>query len=288
MHAEELWIRERLHPDFEHATRAVKKLYEKKSKYQLIQIYETELFGKMLVLDGAVQTTEKDQSYYHEMIVDLPFLLKGECKRALIIGGGDGGALHAMLMHDVEEAWLVELDEEVIEASKKYLPEISKGAFNDERTHIVVMDGFEFLKGKKDYFDMVVVDSPDPVGEAEKLYFYEFYSMLKESLRNGGVVAGQAGSPWLQPYLGHRIYTGIKSHFKYVNFYVGFVPSYPGTYWLYYIATDSFDPSKVAVETLAQRIQNDNNRYLFLNAEYIHACFSLPQWVKQTIEIGKW
>ncbi|MCX7831482.1 MAG: polyamine aminopropyltransferase [Actinobacteria bacterium] len=288
MREEGLWIRERLHPDFEHATRAIKKLYEKQSNYQLVEIYETEIFGKMLVLDGAVQTTEKDQHYYHEMIVDLPFLLKGDCKRALIIGGGDGGALHAMLSHNVEEAWLVELDEEVIEASKKYLPEISKDAFYDERSHIVVMDGFEFLKGKKNYFDIVVVDSPDPIGEAEKLYSDEFYLMLKDSLRNGGVVAGQAGSPWLQPSLGHRIYKGISKHFKYVNFYVGFVPSYPGTYWLYYIATDAFDPREVATETLAERIKNENNRYLFLNAEYIHACFSLPQWVKETIEKGEW
>lgn len=288
MAGEEIWIRERLHPDFEHSTRAVKLIFEKRSKFQLIQIYETEIFGKMLVLDGAVQTTEKDQHYYHEMIVDVPFLLKGNCSKSLIIGGGDGGALHAMLSYDVDEAWLVELDEDVVNASKTYLPEISKGAFEDKRTRVVIMDGFEFLKNRFDYFDIIVVDSPDPIGEAEKLYSDEFYSNLKKALKKDGVVAGQAGSPWLQPYLGHKIYTGIKNHFKYVNFYVGFVPSYPGTYWLYYIATDAFDPREVAVETLSKRVHENQDRYLFLNAEYIHSCFSLPQWVKRVIEKGEW
>lgn len=288
MPEKEFWIRERLVPDFEHATRAKELLFEKKSRYQLIQIYDTDIFGKMLVLDGAVQTTEKDQHYYHEMIVDLPFLLKGGCRKALIIGGGDGGALRAILNYDVEEAWLVELDEEVVEASRKYLPEISKGAFDDPRTRVVIMDGYEFLKDKKNYFDIIIVDSPDPIGEAEKLYSDEFYIMLKEALTDGGIVAGQSGSPWLQPYLGHRINIGLQKQFKYVNFYIGFVPSYPGTYWLYYLATDSFDPKEVAVKTLAERVGEDPDRYFFLNPEYIHACFSLPQWVINVIKKGEW
>jgi len=284
----DIWIRERLHPDFEHATRASKLLYEKKSHYQLIQIYETNIYGKMLVLDGAVQTTEKDQHYYHEMIVDLPLLLLGCCQKALIIGGGDGGALRAALEHNIEEAWLVELDEEVIKVSQNYLPEISRGAFNDSRTRIVVMDGFLFLKDKQDFFDLIVVDSPDPVGEAEKLYSDEFYSLLKRALKNGGAVAGQAGSPWLQPALCHTIKKGLEKHFKYVNFYAGFVPSYPGTYWLYYLATDAFDPKETALRRFAGKLAEESHRYVFLNADYIQACFSLPEWVKRTLETGEW
>lgn len=288
MQEREIWIRERLHPDFEHSTRAKNLIYEKKSSYQLIQIYDTEIFGKVLVLDGAVQTTEKDQQYYHEMIVDLPFLLKGRCERALIIGGGDGGALHAVLSYNVEEAWLVELDEEVIEASRNYLAEISKGAFDDRRSKIVVMDGYEFLKQKEGYFDIIIVDSPDPIGEAEKLYSQAFYAQLKKALRPDGVVAGQAGSPWLQPWLSQRINEGIKEHFRFVSFYSGFVPSYPGTYWLYYIATDAFDPKAVAVETLSERIKQTKSNFVFLNPDYIHACFSVPEWVKKVIENGVW
>lgn len=288
MEANEIWIRERLHPGFEYSTKAKKLIFEKKSPYQLIQIYDTDIFGKMLVLDGAVQTTEKDQNYYHELVVDLPFFIKGSCKRALIIGGGDGGALHAILTHDVEEAWLVELDEEVIKASKKYLESIHKGSFKDERSRVVVMDGFDFLDEKKGYFDIIVVDSPDPVGEAEKLYSDEFYRRLKSSLKVDGVVAGQAGSPWLQPSLSYRIKQGLEKQFKFVRFYTGFVPSYPGAVWLFYIATDAFDPAEVAVEVLAKRIEHEEEDYLFLNAEYIHACFSLPQWVKKVLETGEW
>jgi spermidine synthase len=284
----EIWIRERLHPDFEHATRAKRLLYEKQSRYQLIQVYETDIYGKMLVLDGAVQTTEKDQHYYHEMIVDLPVLLMGNCERALIIGGGDGGALRALLSHNVKEGWLVELDEEVIKASREHLPEISQDAFDNPRARIVIMDGFLFLKDKQNYFDLIVVDSPDPIGEAEKLYSDEFYALLKAALRDGGVVAGQAGSPWLQPSLGQRIKKGLEKQFKFVSFYTGFVPSYPGTYWLYYLATDAFDPKEIAVDTLAIRVAENPEKYLFLNVEYIHACFSLPEWVKRTLETGDW
>lgn len=284
----EIWIRERLHPDFEHATRATRLLYEKKSRYQLIQVYETNLYGRMLVLDGAVQTTEKDQHYYHEMIVDLPVLLADSCEKVLIIGGGDGGALRAALDHNVKEVWLVELDEEVIKVSQEFLPEISRGAFNDPRTRVIVMDGFLFLKDKHGFFDLIIVDSPDPVGEAEKLYSDEFYSLLKRALKNGGVVAGQAGSPWLQPGLCHTIKKGLEKHFKHVNFYTGFVPSYPGTYWLYYLATDAFNPKESAARRFAGGSVQGSHQYYFLNADYIQGCFSLPEWVRRTLETGEW
>jgi spermidine synthase len=288
MEEKEIWIRERLHPDFEYSTRARKLIFEKQSPYQLVQVYDTDIFGKILVLDGAVQTTEKDQNYYHELVVDLPFLIKGSCERALIIGGGDGGALHAILTHDVKEAWLVELDGDVIEASKEYLADIHKGSFEDKRSRVVVMDGFEFLEDKKGFFDIIVVDSPDPVGEAEKLYSDEFYQRLKSALKENGLVAGQAGSPWLQPALSCRIRQGLEKQFRFVRFYTGFVPAYPGAVWLFYIATDAFDPAEVAVDVLARRIEHEKESYLFLNAEYIHACFSLPQWVKKVLETGEW
>ncbi len=288
MEREEIWIRERLHPDFEHSTRAREKLVEFASKYQKIEIFDTDIFGKLLTLDGAVQTTEKDQAYYHELLVGIPFLLKGNVDTSLIIGGGDGGALHAMLSFGVKEAWLVELDEDVTRFCSKNLPEISSGAFDDPRTHTVFMDGFEFLSQKINYFDAILVDSPDPIGEAEKLYSDEFYRRIKASLKEGGVVAGQSGSPWLQPELGHRIKEGLVNHFKYVAFYYGFVPSYPGTCWLFFFASDLIDPFKVEENLIAERFNSCSSEFEYLNSGLVKSVFHLPEWIKKSLETGVW
>lgn len=206
------WIIEQLTPFFKSGIKTDELIFEKQSRYQLIQIYQSEVFGRVLVLDGAVQTTQKDEHCYHEMLVSLPFLLHGQVKRSLIIGGGDGGALRTMLEMGTAEAWVCELDEEVIKACQTYMPEISDGAFDDPRTNLVLKDGFEFLSEKEGYFDLICVDSPDPVGEAAKLYSSEFYRRIKNALAPGGVVACQSGSPWLQPDLARAVYNGLSQH----------------------------------------------------------------------------
>lgn len=274
------WVIEQLTPFFKSGIKTDELIFEKQSRYQLIQIYSSEAFGKVLVLDGAVQTTEKDEYCYHEMLVSLPFLLHGGVKRSLIIGGGDGGALRTMLEMGTSEAWICELDVEVIEACQTHMPEISAGAFNDPRAKLVIKDGFEFMAEKEGYFDLICVDSPDPVGEAEKLYSSEFYRRVKHALAPGGVVACQSGSPWLQPDLGRAVFAGLSENFRYVLPYYGLVPSYPGVVWLFTFASDTVDPLAANPPVPAgMKIIDENNLKSF---------FRVPGWIKQVVKSGEW
>lgn len=274
------WVVEQLTPYFKSGIKVERLIFEKQSKYQLIQVYQSEVFGKVLVLDGAVQTTEKDESLYHELLVSLPCLLHGRVKRALIIGGGDGGALRTMLELGAEEAWMCELDEEVVKACRTYMPEISQGAFDDPRVNLVIGDGFEFLEEKRGYFDAICVDSPDPVGEARKLYSREFYRRVKLALAPGGVVACQSGSPWLQPELAKAVNEGLKASFTWVYPYYGLVPSYPGVVWLFTFASDEIDPSS--------RDAAAEGRFKVLKSENMKSFFNLPGWIEQVINKGEW
>lgn len=282
------WIREKLNPDFEHATRTRKLIIEKNSKYQKIQVFDTDIFGKMLVLDGAVQTTEKDQHYYHEMLVGIPVLLKRDIEKALIIGGGDGGALRAMIELGVSESWMCELDETVVQICNRYLSEISNGSFSDKNTKLVFEDGYKFLNKKKDFFDAIFVDSSDPIGAAKKLYSPEFYKRIKSSLKDEGVVACQSGSPWLQPDIGKAVFNGLGKYFKYVSPYLGMVPSYPGVAWLYTFGSDFIDPKKYSVKEIKKIMNSSDYEFKYLTEDIVKTAFNLPKWAENTIKKGEW
>lgn len=276
MSKEELWIRERLVPDFEQGIKAEKLLFKKKTPYQLIEIYESLMFGKILVLDGAVQTSEKDESYYHEMLVAIPVIYHGHAKRALVIGGGDGGALKRFLSFPVDEAWMCELDREVTEACRTYMAEISEGAFDDSRSRVVFEDGYSFLFRYQSYFDVIVVDSPDPVGEAARLISEDFYRIASKALKPDGIFVCQSGSPIFHREESNLIKKRLSKFFKFVFPYLGHVPSYPGIIWSYMFASNRTNPLEVIEETLLNRMSWSSSEFVYLTAEVARSCFSLP------------
>lgn len=280
LNKEEFWIRERLVPGFEQGIKAEKLLLTKKTPYQLIEIYESSMFGKMLVLDGAVQTTEKDESYYHEMLAGVPVIYHGNVKKSLIIGGGDGGSLKRLLSFPVDEVWMCELDREVTEACKDYMPEISKGAFADPRAHIVFEDGYNFLTKYQAYFDVIVVDSPDPVGEAAKLISEDFYQLVSRALKQDGVFVCQSGSPIFHRKESYLIRKRLSRFFKFTYSYLGHVPSYPGVIWSYTFASNRVNPFEVSEETLSNRMTWSNLKFEYLTAEFARSCFYLPSCFK--------
>ncbi len=171
-----------------------RRLHEEQTPYQHLEIYESPRFGRMLVLDGAVQTTEADEFIYHEMLAHPGLLTHPAPRRALIIGGGDGGLLEETLKHPLERATMVEIDGAVVRWSRQYLDVISAGAFDDPRARLVIGDGIAYVGDARERVDVALVDSTDPVGPAAGLFSGEFYAVLADRLTPDGVLVVQSGS----------------------------------------------------------------------------------------------
>ena len=206
-----------------------KKLFEKRSKHQKIEVFETELFGNMLVLDGSIQTTEKDEFIYHEMITYPALAIADSVKNVLIVGGGDGGVAKEILRYDPEiDVEIVEIDEAVIDMSKRFLPEVSSVL---DRVKINIEDGVEFLqkiRDKKEKRDLIIVDSTDPTPLAQGLFSESFYENAKVCSR---IFVAQTESPISSPKEHERAIENMKKVFPWVYTYFAYVPTYPGCLW---------------------------------------------------------
>lgn len=248
------------------------------SEYQEVLLLDTYEYGRMLVLDGAVQTTERDEFIYHEMLTHPAILYHDNPKRVLVIGGGDGGTVREVLKHPtVEEVHLCEIDKTVIEVCKEYLPSISF-KLSDEKVRIFVEDGNKFLDERKGYYDVILLDLSDPVGPAEGLFKRNFYQKVKDSLREGGIMAAQTESPFLQEDYFKTAVKEVKAVFKHSRTYLAFIPTYPAGMWSFTIASDYNDFS-VLKNT---NISNLNTRYL--SDTILGSLFALPKFVFEMIE----
>lgn len=216
-------------------------LLRKQSAFQLIEVAENHDYGKILFLDGLVQTTERDEFFYHEMLVHPAFAVHPSPKDVLIIGGGDGGTLREVLRHPVEQAVIVEIDAEVIETAKTFFPWLGP-ALDDGRSELIVDDGIRFAAETERTFDIVFVDSSEPIGPSSVLHTPEFYRSLKERLNPGGIVASQIGSPFFHAGAIASELDFLKKIFKIVRLYTGPVPTYPGGTWSYVFLSDDRPP----------------------------------------------
>ena len=211
--------------------RVDKVLKEVKTKRQHLLIFETPYFGRVLVIDGVVQTTEKDEFAYHEMLSHVPILAHGKVKRVLIVGGGDGGVLKQVLRHrGVTSVTVVEIDETVIELCEEYLPSISEGAFRNPRANLVIDDGFSYLAETTDSYDVIIVDSTDPFGPGETLFTEQFYNNCHSRLKMNGILVSQNGVPFTQEQEFVSSYNRLQNIFKDTTFYLTVVPTYVGGY----------------------------------------------------------
>lgn len=253
------------------AIKIKRKLYETKG-VQKVEIYETESFGKMLVIDGKIQLTEFDEAFYHEMLVHVPMLSHKNPKNVAIVGGGDGGALREVLKHDVSRAVLVDIDSNVIELCRKFLG-IDRGAFDDERAEVVIMDGKEFLKDCE-RFDVIIVDSTDPVGVSDTLFDREFFELAKEKC---DVISLQSQSPLIQKEYFRTLLVN-SSPFERREVYISCVPSYPLALWSFIIGGD-YD-----FESLDKRFERIKGKTAHYNPEVHRAAFALPEWLKKEVE----
>ena len=193
-------------------------LLTKRSKFQKIEIYETVKLGRLLLLDGIIQLTDSDEFVYHEMLANLPFYAHaGVPRRALVIGGGDGGVLRELARHRTPKVLdLCDIDAEVIAAAKDFLPETACG-FDDPRVTVHIADGSEFVREKPGYYDLIIVESTDPGGPGTPLFGAAFYADMKRALRPGGVIATQSESPFLLPEVVGRLNAAARSRFRSVS-----------------------------------------------------------------------
>lgn len=253
-----------------------RELLHKRTPHQELAILETREFGRVLLLDGRVMLTEKDEFIYHEMLIHpiFAFVEPGRLRRALVIGGGDGGAIRELLRYDeVEEITLVEIDEEVIQAALEYLPGVASG-LRDPRVRVQIEDGFEFLERHKGAYDAIFVDSPDPIGPAKVLYSEEFYRRAKASLRGGGSLVLQTESPWYHRPQLRKILQNLRKIFKFVEVYLAPVPSYPAGWWSFTMARDL--PFELHRRELPAGLR-------YFNEEIREALFALPQFLKDEL-----
>ncbi|MBN1913316.1 MAG: polyamine aminopropyltransferase [Candidatus Omnitrophica bacterium] len=233
-----------------------KEIFKGKSRFQDIHIFESPGFGKMLALDGIIQLSQSDEFIYHEVIAHVPLLSHPAPKRFLVVGGGDGGVMREAAKHPLEELYQVEIDSQVVEVAKKHLPFISKGAFSDKRLNLSFTDGKEFIKKYKNFFDVIVVDSTDPVGPGEVLFKGDFYKLVYEALTENGIAIFQLG-----PFLDFELIVRptakkLQKLWKFVNPVRLAMPSYScGCEYCFMIASKRINPLNIKVSHLARRLK---------------------------------
>lgn len=256
------------------------KIYESQSPYQNIKIIETKLFGRVLLLDDTIQCTVKDEESYHEMMTHVPIFAHNAVKTILVIGGGDGGIIKQILKHhEVEKITLVEIDEQVIEISKKFLPSISDNAFDNPRVNVVIGDGVEWVKTTEEKYDIIIVDRPESSGPAVSLYSPEFYKNCKNKLNERGILVAQTGNWPINKFELESQLAFASFAFKKSSCYLATVSSsVTGSTCFLWAADWSIN---IPSDILLDRIVNKNIKNLkYYNRETHLASFALPNCIK--------
>jgi len=263
----------------------IDKLYfEHKTEHQHLMIFHNALLGRVMTLDGVVQTTESDEFIYHEMMAHVPILAHGNARRVLIIGGGDGGMLREVLRHtSVEHVTMVEIDGEVIEMAKAYLPNHSQGAYDDPRADIVISDGIEFVRDTNDQFDVIISDSTDPIGPGEVLFSNNFYAQCHRILNPGGVLVTQNGVPFFQIDEVLNTHKRMGEHFADQTFYSAAVPTYYGGVMTFAWGSDDPGLRKQPLEVIEQRFEASGISTRYYTPQIHQAAFALPRYVTDAL-----
>lgn len=268
----ELWFSETF-GDIRAAWRVKEVLYHARSKFQDILILDTVPFGRMLVLDGCVMTTERDECAYHEMLVHPALLAHLRPEQVCVVGGGDGGTVREVLKHPtVKRVVLAEIDDEVIAVCRRYLPSLAS-ALDDPRVEIVVGDGAQYLKDHPHSFDAVLSDSTDPVGPGAVLFGDDYFQSARNALREGGVFVTQCKSLWADADSVRDSAGRLSRYFSTVLPYVAAVPTYPTGSWSFLFASERVDPRRVA-EADRQALICGTTRYY--TPAHQTAAFALP------------
>ncbi len=277
----ELWYTEYTNKSSGLTIKIKRQLEHRVSEYQTIDIFETFYYGNLMVIDGVVMLTELDEFVYHECLVHVPMQFLQNPEEVLIIGGGDGGTAREVLKYkSIKEVVMVEIDKEVCEVSKKYFPFLSS-SFKDSRLNLIIDDGAKYVKTTDKRFDLVIIDSTDPVGPGEVLFTEDFYRNCASILKEPGILTAQTESPFDKEYINpiKKIYRNLKKSFKNVNMYLGNTPTYPFGTWSFAFASNSINPIK---DELKNNFLPANLKYY--NRELGKSIFNLPNFVRELID----
>ena len=280
--AGEFWFLERHADDVGLLLRVKRHLTHRQSPYQIIDVFDTYAYGRVLTLDRLIMLTERDEAAYHEMLVHVPMLTHPDPRRVLVVGGGDGGVLRELLRHrSLERAVQVEIDREVVEACREFFP-WAAAAFDDPRVELVVGDGLDYVKGVSAEFDLVIIDSTDPVGPAVGLFKLPFYRDVHKALDSDGIMACQIGSPFYSGEWVGNLAVILRQIFSDTGVYLVHVPCYPSGVWSLDIASKGAQigsgPDEVRYDTMA-----DDLRYY--NPAVHRGSFMLPEYLRRKLEV---
>jgi spermidine synthase len=241
----ELWYTEKQTENFGITVKIDETLVTEKTEFQDLAIIDTREFGRMLVLDGMVMTTVKDEFVYHEMVAHPALFTHPNPRHVLVVGGGDGGVIREVLKHpNVEKAVLVEIDGKVIEYSKRFLPEIA-GSLEAPRVEVLVDDGYMHIHRNKNIYDVIMVDSTEPVGPAAPLFERGFYQGIFEALKEDGMFVAQTDNPWFKADLIRKVNRDVREIFPIVRVYGANIPTYPSGLWTFTMGSKKYDPLQV-------------------------------------------
>jgi spermidine synthase len=270
----DLWLTEQERDNLRIGYRIKEIISQEKSLFQEVAIVESYDFGRMLTLDGVVQTTAADGHIYNEMIIHIPLCTHPNPKKVLIIGGGDCGAAREAAKHaGVERIDMVEIDEVVVKQCKKHLQEIS-GNLSDPRVNFIFDDGIKHVKNAHNEYDVVVIDSSDPIGPAVPLFEKEFYAGVHRALKEDGLMVCQSQSPIMHMHILRNTVNSIRELFPIQKTYIATVPTYPGGMWSFTLGSKKYN------ETDTSKIPGDTK---YVNEGILSACFQLPESIKSQL-----
>ncbi len=278
----ELWFSEQHTPSVKLSIKVDKQLFSEHSEFQRIDIFESKEFGRFLILDGCMMLTEKDEFIYHEMISHVPMCVNPKIRKVLLIGGGDGGTARELLKYNtIETIDLVEIDEVVISACKKFLPQTA-ACLDNPKVKIYIEDGLKFIRHCADAYDLIIVDSTDPFGPGEGLFTKEFYGNCYNALHSDGIMVNQHENPFYSKdaIAMQRAHKRIVTSFPISRCYQLHIPTYPSGHWLFGFASKKYHPFR-EVDFMAWKALNIQTRYY--NTHLHRGAFALPNYVEDLL-----
>lgn len=282
---QDLWYSEKYEEDVKFSVKIIEHLHSEKTPFQQIDFFDSKTFGRFFTLDGFMMVTEKDEFIYHEMITHVAMAVNPEVKRVLIIGGGDGGTAREILRYKtVKRVDLVEIDERVVRLCQQYLPLTAEPFDNDNRLVLHFEDGLDFVQSaKNNSYDLILVDSTDPIGPGEGLFTYDFYHHCERILSHVGILINQHESPYYESdaYEMKRSHAKIKASFPIAKVYQFHMPTYPSGHWLFGFASKKYDPIK---DLKSERWEALGLYTKYYNTKLHQGAFMLPTYVKEGLE----
>lgn len=279
----ELWFTEEHTDNVRFTMKVDKHIFSEQSPFQRIDFLNTYEFGRVFALDGIIMLTQRDEFIYHDMIVHVPMAANPDIKKVLVIGGGDGGSVRELTRYSaVESIEMVEIDQRVVECCRDFLPQTSS-KLDDPRVKLFYEDGIKFISTKHKEYDLIIVDSTDPIGPGEGLFTEAFYKNCFEALKDDGILVNQHESPYYEntASLMKRTHKRIKQFFPIAKVYQIHIPTYASGHWLFGFASKKYDPVKDLDDKAWNSLGLETEYY---NTELHKASFALPNYVIKMLE----